>query len=149
MSEKTKIIVIPSKTIPEGITAMIGFVEDYSAEENTREMTDLLSTVRTGEVTYAVRDSEMDGKRIAEGDIIGIDGSSVCAVGKSIDSTTIELIDNLVADDSSVITIYYGADMDEPRAEALCTKISDKYPDLEVELNYGGQNVYYYIVSVE
>ncbi|MCR4744837.1 MAG: DAK2 domain-containing protein [Lachnospiraceae bacterium] len=148
-SEDKKIIVIPSKTIPQGITAMIGFVEEYTAEENEKTMTDLLSTVKTGEITYAVRDTEIDGKKISEGDIIAIDDSTISAVGKAIDTTTMELIDNLTDDESSVITIYYGADMDAEQAERLSKKVADKYPDIEVEVSAGGQNVYYYIVSVE
>ena len=128
---------------------MIGFVEDYSVEENEETMTELLSTVKTGEITYAVRDTEIDGKKIAEGDIIGIDDNTVAAVGKAIDTTTMELIDSMVDDESSVITIYYGAEMDEAQAERLSGKVQDKYPDIEVEVNAGGQNVYYYIVSVE
>ncbi len=149
IAENKRIIVIPSKTIPQGITAMIGFVEDYSVEENEETMTELLSTVKTGEITYAVRDTEIDGKKIAEGDIIGIDDNTVAAVGKAIDTTTMELIDSMVDDESSVITIYYGAEMDEAQAERLSGKVQDKYPDIEVEVNAGGQNVYYYIVSVE
>ena len=149
MAEGKKIIVIPSKTIPQGITAMIGFVEDFSVEENEETMTELLSTVKTGEITYAVRDTEIDGKKISEGDIIGIDDHTVCAVGKAIDTTTMELINSMVDEDSSVITIYYGSEMDEAQADRLAGKVADKYPDIEVEVNAGGQNVYYYIVSVE
>ena len=149
MSEDRKIIVIPSKTIPQGISSMIGFIEEYSTEENERTMTELLSTVKTGEVTFAVRDTEIDGKMISEGDIIAIDDNGIAAVGKAIDTTTAELIENMVDEESSVVTIYYGNGLDEAQAKGLSEKISSKYPDLEVELNDGGQNLYYYIVSVE
>ncbi|MBR1892840.1 MAG: DAK2 domain-containing protein, partial [Lachnospiraceae bacterium] len=149
LAEGREVIVIPSKTIPQGITAMINFIPDYSAEENKEAMCASLESVKSGEVTYAVRDTEIDGKKIANGDIMGIDDKGICAVGKEIEDTTIELIDNLADEDSEVITIYYGEGMSEDDAESLRSKVEEKYSDAEVEATYGGQPVYYYVVSVE
>ncbi len=149
LAEDREVIVIPSKTIPQGITAMINFIPDYSAEENKEAMCASLESVKSGEVTYAVRDTEIDGKKIANGDIMGIDDKGICAVGKEIEDTTIELIDNLADEDSEVITIYYGEGMSEDDAESLRSKVEEKYSDAEVEATYGGQPVYYYVVSVE
>ena len=149
LAEDREVVVIPSKTIPQGITALINFIPDYSADENKEAMCEALSAVKSGEITYAVRDTEIDGKKIANGDIMGIDDNGISAVGKNIQDTTIELIDSLADEDSEVITIYYGEGMSEEDAEALRSRVEEKYPDAEVESTYGGQPVYYYIVSVE
>ena len=119
LAEDREVVVIPSKTIPQGITALINFIPDYSADENKEAMCEALSAVKSGEITYAVRDTEIDGKKIANGDIMGIDDNGISAVGKNIQDTTIELIDSLADEDSEVITIYYGEGMSEEDAEAL------------------------------
>ncbi len=147
--EDKKVVVIPSKTVPQGITAMISFIAENSAEDNEAAMKEALGTVRTGEITYAVRDTEIDGKKIASGDFIGIDDDGIAAVGQSIDSTALELVASMADEDSEVITVYYGSELDEDSANVLASKIEAKYPDAEIEVTNGGQPVYYYIISVE
>ncbi len=147
--EDKKVVVIPSKTVPQGITAMISFIAENSAEDNEAAMKEALGTVRTGEITYAVRDTEIDGKKIASGDFIGIDDDGIAAVGQSIDSTALELVASMADEDSEVITVYYGSELDEDSANALASKIEAKYPDADIEVTNGGQPVYYYIISVE
>ncbi|SFK45508.1 hypothetical protein SAMN05216390_101175 [Lachnospiraceae bacterium KH1T2] len=147
--EDKKVVVIPSKTVPQGITAMISFIAENSAEDNEAAMKEALGTVRTGEITYAVRDTEIDGKKIASGDFIGIDDDGIAAVGQSIDSTALELVASMADEDSEVITVYYGSELDEDSANVLASKIEAKYPDADIEVTNGGQPVYYYIISVE
>ena len=143
------IIVIPSKTVPQGITAIINFIEDKTPEENEAVMTKEMSKVKTGQVTYAVRDTQIDGKEIKENDIMGIGDSGIVAVGKDIKDVTADMIKTLVDDDSAIVSIYYGADSDEDMANAVADVITAAYPSLDVEVNYGGQPVYYFLVSVE
>ncbi len=143
------IIVIPSKTVPQGITAIINFIEDKTPEENEAVMTKEMSKVKTGQVTYAVRDTQIDGKEIKENDIMGIGDSGIVAVGKDIKDVTVDMIKTLVDDDSAIVSIYYGADSDEDMANAVADVITAAYPSLDVEVNYGGQPVYYFLVSVE
>lgn len=149
LSEDKKVIVIPSKTIPQGITAMINFEAIRTAEENTDVMTEAMSTVVTGQLTYAVRDTSIDGKSISKNDIIGLGDNGLSAVGKSINDTLVSLVDDLMTDEGELISLYYGEGISEDDAQAAAKLIEDKYPDLDVELQYGGQPVYYYIVSVE
>lgn len=147
--ENKTLSVIPSKTIPQGIAAMIGFVDDMSVEENKEAMIDSMSYVKTGEVTYAVRDTVIDDKEIKEGNIMGIGDEGMLAVGEKIADTTVEMIKEMQDEDSEIVSIYYGEGITKDDADALVKKISDELPDLEVELYEGGQPVYYYIVSVE
>ena len=149
--EGKKIVVIPTKTIPQGITAMINFEATRSAKENEDAMVESLSTVATGQLTYAVRDTSIDGKEIKNGDIMGIGDSGLLAVGKDIDSTLIEMLDEMMKenDEAELISVYYGEDVTEEDAEAVVAKIEEKYPDTDVELQPGGQPIYYYLVSVE
>lgn len=149
--EGKKIVVIPTKTIPQGITAMINFEATRSAKENEDAMVESLSTVATGQLTYAVRDTSIDGKEIKNGDIMGIGDSGLLAVGKDIDSTLIEMLDEMMKenDEAELISVYYGEDVTEEDAEAVVAKIEEKYPDTDVELQLGGQPIYYYLVSVE
>jgi len=147
--ENKTLSVIPSKTIPQGIAAMIGFVDDMSVEENKEAMIDSMSYVKTGEVTYAVRDTVIDDKEIKEGNIMGIGDEGMLAVGEKIADTTVEMIKEMQDEDSEIVSIYYGEGITKDDADALVEKISDELPDLEVELYEGGQPVYYYIVSVE
>ena len=149
--EGKKIVVIPTKTIPQGITAMINFEATRSAKENEDAMVESLSTVATGQLTYAVRDTSIDGKEIKNGDIMGLGDSGLLAVGKDIDSTLIEMLDEMMKenDEAELISVYYGEDVTEEDAEAVVAKIEEKYPDTDVELQPGGQPNYYYLVSVE
>ena len=149
--EGKKIVVIPTKTIPQGITAMINFEATRSAKENEDAMVESLSTVATGQLTYAVRDTSIDGKEIKNGDIMGLGDSGLLAVGKDIDSTLIEMLDEMMKenDEAELISVYYGEDVTEEDAEAVVAKIEEKYPDTDVELQPGGQPIYYYLVSVE
>ena len=147
--EGKKLIVIPTKTVPQGITAMINFEASRNAQENADTMTEALSTVATGQLTYAVRDTSIDGKEIHKDDIMGLSDSGLAAVGKSIDQTLLELVDAMMNEDAELITLYYGSDISEEDAKNAAAKVEEKYPDIDVELQMGGQPIYYYIVSVE
>lgn len=143
------IIVIPTKTVPQGITAIIGFVPEKTPEENEKNMTAEIKGVKTGQVTYAVRDTKIDEKEIHEGDIMGIGDHAILAVGSQVIDTTKEMIEALVDDEAELISIYYGEDASMDEAEALLSYLEEKYPECDVELQEGGQPIYYYIVSVE
>lgn len=147
--EDKNLIVIPSKTIPQGISAMIGFVDDCSPEENKEAMIDSMSYVKTGEVTYAVRDTVIDDKEIREGNIMGIGDEGMLAVGENIVATTVDMIKEMQDEDSEIVSIYFGEGITKEDADVLASKITEELPDLEVEVYPGGQPVYYYIVSVE
>jgi len=149
LSEDKKIHVIPTKTIPQGITALINFIPEQTADENEARMTEELANVKSGEITYAVRDTSIDGKEIRENDYMGIGDDGILSVGADMEQTLIEMIDQLVDDESGIISLYYGEDVSEEDASALAEKIQEKYADVEVEVNNGGQPVYYYILSVE
>jgi hypothetical protein len=147
--EDKQIVVIPTKTIPQGITAVINFAGDGSVEQNTENMIEEIKNVKTGQVTYAVRDTVIDDKEIAEGNIMGIADQGIVAVGTDIAETAFDMINTLVDDDSELISIYYGSDVDEADAEGFREKVEEAFPDVDVELNLGGQPIYYYVVSVE
>lgn len=147
--EDKNIIVIPSKSIPQGITAIINFSPECTPEENIETMTEEMKLVKTGQVTYAVRNTVIDDIEIHEGDIMGLGDSGILAATTSIDETMMAVIEAMVDEDSSLISIYYGNDITEDDANALKEVIAEKYSELDVELNYGGQPVYYYILSVE
>jgi len=147
--EDKNLIVIPSKTIPQGISAMIGFVDDCSPEENKEAMIDSMSYVKTGEVTYAVRDTVIDDKEIREGNIMGIGDEGMLAVGDDIVATTVDMIKEMQDEDSEIVSVYFGEGITKEDADVLASKITEELPDLEVEVYPGGQPVYYYIVSVE
>jgi hypothetical protein len=149
LAEDKEVVIIPSKTIPQGITAMINFIEGQDTAANVKNMTAEMSRVKTGEITYAVRDTQIDGKQIKENDIMGIGDKGIVAVGRDISETTLEMIDALVDEDSELISIYYGADTSEEDALKLGDCIREKYAGMECEVAYGGQPVYYYVVSVE
>jgi len=146
---KKNVMVIPTKTIPQGITAMIGFNPGNSPEENLREMTEIMEDIETGQVTYAVRDTVVNDKKIKKGNILGIGNGKIEAVGRNVEKVSLELLGNLVSEDHEIITIFYGEDIDEKAAEKIQGKIEKKYPDCEVEVYYGGQPLYYYLFSVE
>ena len=147
--EDKEIIVIPTKTIPQGITALVNFIPNYSAEENKNTMLAEIDNVKTGQVTYAVRDTEIDGKTIKQDDYMGIGDKSILSVGKELKETTLEMLDEMIDEDSAIVSIYYGSDSTEEDAADLATAIEEKYPDVEIEVSDGGQPIYYYVISVE
>lgn len=141
--EDKQIIVIPTKTIPQGITALVNYIPDHSAEENKEQMMAEIENVKTGQVTYAVRDTEIDGKTIKQNDFMGIGDKSILSVGTDLKATTLEMVDAMVDEDSAIVSIYFGSDSDEDSANELAAAIEEKYPDVEVEVNDGGQPIYY------
>ena len=147
--EDKQIIVISTKTIPQGITALVNYIPDHSAEENKEQMMAEIENVKTGQVTYAVRDTEIDGKTIKQNDFMGIGDKSILSVGTDLRATTLEMVDAMVDEDSAIVSIYFGSDSDEDSANELAAAIEEKYPDVEVEVNDGGQPIYYYVISVE
>lgn len=147
--EGKNVIVVPTKTVPQGISALLAYSEEATPEDNFNAMSEEIARVKSGSVTYAVRDTEVDDKVIRQGDIMGIGDKTILSVGQNISEVTKDLIDNLMDDDSELISIYYGNDIEEASAEELAKQIEEAYPDADVELNYGGQPIYYYIVSVE
>ena len=149
LTEDKNIFVVPTKTIPQGITAAINFVPDLSAEENLTNMEGEAERVKTGEVTYAVRDTMIDDKEIHQGDYMGIGDKGILSVGTDLQSVVLEMVDAMVDEDSELISIYYGSDIDEEAAGIIKDKIEEKYPDCDIELQKGGQPIYYYIISVE
>jgi hypothetical protein len=149
LAEGKKIIVIPTKTVPQGITAMINYIPEESAEENRTRMMAEIQNVKTGQVTYAVRDTKIDDKEIHQGDYMGIGDDGILAVGKDMSETTKNMMSELVDDSSEIICIYYGEEVAEEQAQTLGDEIQELYPDTEVEVHSGGQPIYYYVISVE
>lgn len=147
--EDKNLMVIPSKTVPQGITAVVNYIDGETAEANAEHMIQEMERVKSGQVTYAVRDTVIDDKTISEGDIMGIGDTGILSVAKDIESATAALIDALVDEDSELISIYYGEDIAGEDAEALAAQIEEKYPDVDVEIQDGGQPIYYYVLSVE
>ena len=147
--EDKNIIVIPTKTVPQGITALINYIPEESVEDNTARMTEEIKNVKSGQVTYAVRDTELDGKVIKENDIMGIGDKGIIAVSQDIKTTTIDMLKELIDDDTEIVSIYYGAEMTEDDANEIADSITEMYSSLDVEVNFGGQPIYYYVVSVE
>lgn len=149
LTEDKEIIVVPSKTAPQGVAAMIAFDASASGEDNLAKMTEDMGNVKTGQVTYAVRDTSIDGKSINAGDIMGIDDNGIQAVSTDLFETTKELLATMIDDDSELISIYYGAEVKEEDAKEFLDYVEETYEDCDVEFNYGGQPIYYYILSVE
>ena len=149
LTEDKQVVVVPAKTVPQGITALINFSPELSPEENLEVMKEEMGRVKTSEVTYAVRDTSLNGFEIHEGDIMGIGDKGILADGKDIEEVTLQMLEAMVDDESCVISIYYGQDVDEAAASALEDKVQALYPDLDVEVHSGGQPIYYYLVSVE
>ena len=147
--EDKEIIVIPTKTVPQGITAVINFSPDASAEENNEAMVEAIATVKTGQVTYAVRDTEIDGFEIKENDYMGIGDKSILAVGTDMNTVTIEMLEKMIDEDSAMVSIYFGSESSEEAAAEIVAAVEEKYPDVDVEINDGGQPIYYYVISVE
>ena len=149
LCEDKNIIVIPTANAPQGISAMIAFDSTVDVDENRSAMKSAVKNVKSGQVTYSVRDTSIDGKAIKEGDIMGIGDKGLVSVGNDIENVTFELIADAVDEDSEVISIYNGADVSEEDAQKLAGRVEETYPDVDVQCYYGGQPIYYYIVSVE
>ena len=149
LSEEKQIHVIPTKTIPQGITALINFIPEQTAEENESRMLQEIKNVRTGQVTYAVRDTVIDDKEIRQDDYMGIGDKTILAVGKDLEQVTLEMTESMIDDDSAIVSIYFGEEVNEDAANAIAEKILANHEDLEVEVQYGGQPIYYYLISVE
>lgn len=147
--EDKLIIVVPSKTVPQGITALINFIPDLSAEENLKTMVQEMKRVKTGQITYAVRNTNIDGMEIHEGDIMGIGDHGMLAVGQGIEKTALDALGAMVDEESELISIYYGSDVSDKEANAVLALTEEAYPDCEIELHSGGQPIYYYLISVE
>ena len=147
--EDKNVIVIPTKTAPQGITALINFMADTTVEENEAVMNEEIQNVKTGQVTYAVRDTVINGLEIKQGNIMGIGDKEILSVGTIVEDTAIEMLDKMIDEDSELISIYYGADVDEEAAMEFIKDVEEKYPDIDVEAHSGGQPIYYYICSVE
>ena len=149
LTEDKNIIVIPSKTVPQGITALVNFMPDLSAEENLAAMTEEMDNVKTAQITYAVRTTNIDGMEIEKGDIMAIGDHGMLAAGKSVDRVALDALKCMLDDDCELVTVYYGSDVGENAAKALVSQAEQMYPDKEIELQYGGQPIYYYMISAE
>ncbi len=147
--EDKEIIVIPTKTVPQGITAIINFIPDVSAADNEAAMLEEIARVKTGQVTYAVRDTEIDDKTIHQGDYMGIGDEGILAVGTDLDGITLELVEAMIDEDSELISVYYGSDVSLEQAETMQQRIEANHKNCDVELQSGGQPIYYYVISVE
>ncbi|MDO4303295.1 MAG: DAK2 domain-containing protein [Bacillota bacterium] len=149
MVEDKNIVVIPTKTVPQGITAIINYVPDMSVEENAENMKNEIGNVKTGQVTYAVRDTVIDDKEIKQGDYMGIGDEGILSVGGEVPDVTFQMVSEMMNDDLELISIYYGQDIKEEAAQELKERIAEGFPDCDIEIQYGGQPIYYYIVSAE
>lgn len=149
LTEDKNIIVIPTKTIPQGITALVNYIPDSTPEDNAERMTEEIALVKTGQVTYAVRDTIIDDKEIKQDDYMGIGDKGILSVGTDMEKTVLEMIGEMIDEDSAILSIYYGEEMNEESAEAIAEKVEEEYPEVEVEVHYGGQPIYYYVISVE
>ncbi len=149
LTEDKKVVVIPTKTVAQGITAVINFVPDLSAEENAEAMQEEIAKVKTGQITYAVRDTMIDNKEIRQGDYMGIGDAGILSVGRDIEEVTVSMVKEMVNDEVELISVYYGSEVEESAAEALRAKLAAANPNCDVELQFGGQPVYYYIISAE
>ena len=149
LTEDKTVVVIPSKSIPQGIMALINYMPNRTTEENQNIMTEEMANVKSGAVTYSVRDTVIKGREIKQGDIMGISDSEILNTGAQVMSTTVELINKLVDKDTELVTLYYGNNATEDEANLIADKVSEEHPDIEVEVHFGGQPVYYYYLSVE
>ena len=149
LTEDKEIIVIPTKTVPQGVTAIINFMPDQDANANEAMMCEEIQNVKTGQVTYAVRDTHIDDKEIHEGDIMGIADQGIIAVGESVEKVSLEMLQTLVDEDTSLISLYYGEDVQEEDASKLAEEVEALYPEIDIDLHLGGQPIYYYVMSVE
>ena len=148
LTKDKDIIVIPTKTVPQGITAVISYMPEADVDANIETMQEAIKNVKTGQVTYAVRDTHIDDKEIHEGDIMGIGDQGILAVGQSVEDTTKELLAHLVDEDSELISLYFGQDVQEADAQEFAGDVEALYPDVDVDVHMGGQPIYYYVLSV-
>ncbi|MBQ7536141.1 MAG: DAK2 domain-containing protein [Stomatobaculum sp.] len=149
LTEEKRVVVVPTKNIPQGITAMVSFMPECSPEENLEAMTDACHALKTAEITYAVRDTHIDGFEIHEGDIMAIGDYGMLTIGKTVAQTVLDAIGEISSEDTELITLYYGENVSSEEAEEVQEAVRERFPDAEVELNYGGQPVYYYFISAE
>ncbi|GFI58072.1 putative protein [Muribaculaceae bacterium] len=149
MVEDKKIVVVPTQTVPQGITAIINYVPDMTADENAETMKQEIGNVKTGQVTYAVRDTVIDDKEIKQGDYMGIGDAGILSVGSDVSDVTYQMVREMMNEDLELISVYYGADVTEDAAELLKGRIAEAFPSCDIELQYGGQPIYYYIISAE
>ena len=149
LTEDKDIIVIPTKTVPQGITAVISYMPEADVDANLEAMQEAIKNVKTGQVTYAVRDTKIDDKVIHEGDIMGIGDQGILSVGQSVEDTTKEMLAQLVDEDSELISLYYGQDVHEEDAQNFAQSVEELYPDVDIDVHMGGQPIYYYVLSVE
>ena len=149
LTNDKKVVVVPTTTVPQGITAVINYMPDLDAEANKANMSEEIGTVHSAEITYAVRDTEIDNVKIHQGDIMGIGDSGILTTGKDIEDVTFESLKKIVEEDTEIISIYYGEDVAEETAEKLRARVAEQFPSCDVELQYGGQPIYYYILSAE
>ena len=149
LTEDKNIIVIPTKTIPQGITALVNYIPDSTPEDNAERMGEEIQLVKTGQVTCAVRDTVIDDKEIKQDDYMGIGDKGILSVGTDMEKTVLEMIGEMIDEDSAILSIYYGEEMNEDSANEIAEKVEEEYPDVEVEVHYGGQPIYYYVISVE
>ncbi len=149
LTEDKDIVVIPTKTVPQGITAIINYMPEADVDTNVETMLEEIKNVKTGQVTYAVRDTHIDNKEIHEGDIMGIGDDGILSVGSSINETTKEMLAQLVSEDSELISLYYGQDVSEEEAEQFVEELEELYPEIDIDAHVGGQPIYYYVLSVE
>ena len=149
LTEDKEIIVIPSKNIPQGIAAMINYVNGKGNEENAEIMNEEMQCIKSGQVTYAVRDTNMDGKEIKQGNFMGLTDKTIVSVDESVEKAAKDLIESMLDNDSELISLYYGAEITEEEAESLADDILQEHEELDVEVQYGGQPIYSYFISVE
>ena len=149
LTEDKNIVIIPTKNIPQGIAALINYIPGNSVEDNTENMTSEMLNIKSGQVTYAVRDTNMDGKDIKQGDFMGLTDKTIVSVAGTVNDAALELIDSMIDEDSELVSLYYGDELSEEEAEKLADDIMEKHEDVEVEIQYGGQPVYSYFISVE
>lgn len=149
MVKDKNIIVIPTKTVPQGITAIINYVPDMSVQENEENMKSEIGNVRTGQVTYAVRDTMIDDKEIKQGDYMGLGDAGILSVGSDVSDVTFDMVKEMMSGDLELISVYYGEEITEDAAKDLKTRMEKEYPSCDIELQYGGQPIYYYIISAE
>lgn len=149
LTKDKDILVIPTKTVPQGITAIINYMPEADVDTNLEGMKEAIGNVKTGQVTYAVRDTRIDDKEIHEGDIMGIGDAGILSVGPSVEGTTKEMLEQLVDEDSELISLYFGQDVLEEDAQRFASEVAEIYPDVDVDIHSGGQPIYYYVLSVE
>ena len=149
LTKDKDILVIPTKTVPQGITAVISYMPEADVDTNMESMQEAIKNVKTGQVTYAVRDTHIDDKEIHEGDIMGIGDKGILSVGQSVEATAKEMLEHMVDEDSELISLYYGQDVLQEDAEKFAASVEELYPDVDIDLHSGGQPIYYYVISVE